>query len=431
MPRYNYSAQDEKGKMNEGHVDAADEMAAIAQIQRQGMLVLEIHEDKMTLSAVKEAKQNVSATPVDKKPELEPKKAFKFDIFMSGPPAADMIFLAEQLALLLRGGVPLLRGLKIISQNITHPDLRKTLEKVSDDIAGGASFHGALSKHPKIFSDVWLSLVEAGEAGGRLPETLNEISSYFNQRDALRAKIITAFMYPSILVILSICVIFFFLVKVIPVFKAVFEGFNLKLPALTMVVMQMSNLLTSHIVGVMFFMVAVAVGASSFLKTESGKWFKSRRLLTMPILGKFISNIYIEMFLTNFAMLLKSGVDVLRALEIIERLLSGNKEYQYAVTVAIASIKEGSTISQAFARSKIFPDLPKQMMAMGEESGNLPEVMLTLSQFYRRQIDTFILRLSSVIDPIMVVGIGSVVGVIVLAMFMPIFELSSIGMGGK
>lgn len=435
MPRFAYTAQNEKGQSVEGQVEADGEMDAIAQVQRQGLLVLNIHEDRRAAyiaASNKQGGKNAPASAVAGLPQAATspgiKKFLPFDFFAAkAPPAADMIFLAEQLALLLKGGVPLLRGLKILAQNVGHAGLKKTLNKVSDDVAGGRSFYEALARHPEVFGDIWLSMVQAGEASGRLPETLTEVSNYLNQRDVLKARVITAFMYPAILIALSIFILIYFVVKVVPVFAGIFAGFNMKLPALTQFVIDVSSAVTRNFALMAGVSIFGFVCASAYLKTEAGQWAKARLLLALPYFGVFISNLYIEMFLSNFSLLLKSSVDVIKSLQIVAKILSGNKVYAHAALTAAAAIKQGATVSQGFAKAAVFPDLPKQMMAMGEESGSLPDVMQTLAQFYRRQIDTFITRLSSVIDPIMVVFIGGIVGVIVMAMFMPIFELSSVG----
>ncbi|MBI2069255.1 MAG: type II secretion system F family protein [Elusimicrobia bacterium] len=423
MPTYVYLAQNEQGKEVGGEIEAPSEMEAIAQVQRQGLLVLNVREIRgLGTRRLADGTSETTATP----------QAKSFSFFAGGGvPAADMVFLAEQLSTLLKGGLPLLQGLKLLGQNVSSPRLTKALDRVAQDIAGGTNLSQALARHPRIFKDIWVPMIEAGEASGQLPKALEDISNYLNQREALRAKVVTAFMYPSILLATSIFVLAFFIIKIVPVFSDIFKNFNLKLPPLTALVISVSGIITGNL--------GLIVGGTAgafflwrlYLKSDAGQWTSARLMLSLPMFGPFVKNILVEQFLVNFALLLKSGVDILKALLIMEKLLGRNRIISKAIATARESIKGGGTIAQGFAQSKAFPPITVQMMRIGEESGRLPEILDTLSSYYRRQIDNFIARLSSVIDPIMIVGVGMIVTVIVMAVFLPIFELSSVGTGGR
>ncbi len=409
MSTFAYTARDETGKTAKGVVQAGQELDAIANLQRQGLLVLSIKEEA-------EAKADAPASA---------KKKFSF--FSGGIATAEVIFLAEQLALLLKGGIPLLQGIKLLGQNVGSPELSKILDKVAQDVAAGSSFHAALAKHPKVFDDVWQAMVEGGEASGQLPKTLEEVCGYMNQRDALKSKIISAFMYPCILIGLSVGVLIFFIVKIVPIFANIFESFHLKLPLITQIVVTVSAVMAHDALIILGTVAAIVVALKAYLRTENGQWTKSRVSIKVPIFGNFILNMLTERFLVNFALLLKSGVDVINVLTILERLFSSNKLFASAVARGREKIKGGGTISQGFSETKTLPNLVNQMIRVGEESGRLPEILETLSVYYRRQIEQFVSRLSSVIDPIMVLGVGVLVTIIVLAVFMPIFQLSQIG----
>ncbi|MEK7287284.1 MAG: type II secretion system F family protein [Elusimicrobiota bacterium] len=423
MAQFSYTAQDENGKIVAGQIEAVEELEATALVQSKGLLVLSIKQEQ--------ARQEPAQAQADGS-NAKSKFFFnvKLDFLSAGVPAADLIFLAEQLALLIKGGVPLLQGLKILSENVTSPVLRRAIETVSEDISGGSSLSGALARHSKIFDDIWIAMVEAGEASGNLPKALEDISNYLNQRDILKTKIITAFMYPVILMCTSIGVLVFFIVKVVPIFAEIFKSFNMKLPALTVAVISFSNLIVNHLALLIGTVVVGGVLMKMYLRTEAGQWKKAGAILSLPAIGIFVRNVLTERFLINFSLLLKSGVDVIKSLLILEKLFSSNKIFLSAIVGAREKIKGGETIGASFSQLKAFPPLVHQMIRMGEESGKLPEILETLSQYYRRQVDTFIARLTSIIDPIMVLGVGAIVMVIVLAVFMPIFDLSQIGAGG-
>ncbi|MBI4370555.1 MAG: type II secretion system F family protein [Elusimicrobia bacterium] len=429
MAQFSYSAQNEAGKLAEGSVEAASEMDAIIKLQQKGFLVLNIREIKGPATAVSLAGTSSPVAAVNQQDAQKSNR--RFSLFAEKVPASDLIFLAEQMGLLIKGGIPLLQGLKMLAQNVTSPLLRRTLEAISGDVAGGTALSAAVGKHPRVFEDLWVAMIEAGEASGNLAKSLEDVGAYLNQRDLLRSKVVTAFMYPAILIGMSIFVLIFFVVKIVPVFSQIFESFNLKLPPLTVAVIAVSKALRNYSPVIIGGMMAVSVSWKAYMKTDAGQWARAKLLLGIPIFGNFVYNMLVEQFLVNFGLLLKSGVDIIKTLTILERLLSKNKKIAHAVAVARESIKGGGTIAAGISQSRVFPGMVVQMIQMGEESGKLPEVTETLSLFYRRQIDTFIARLSSVIDPIMVLGVGVIVTVIVLAVFMPIFELTQIGTGSR
>ncbi|MBI4064479.1 MAG: type II secretion system F family protein [Elusimicrobia bacterium] len=420
MPLFFYKAQDLYGKKAEGQIEAAQESDAIAKVQSQGLLVLQIRraEDQGGPDAGSKKLGGRSSKPWE--------ISFSFNLGGSAS-SSDMIFVAEQLALLIKGGVPLLDGLKLLADNVESPSLKKTIRAIAMDVAGGAALSAALKRHPHIFSEIWLAMVEAGEIAGQLPKSLEDLSNYLNQRDIMRSKILTAFMYPAMMIAMSIFVLAFFILKIVPVFNNIFVSFNLKLPPLTKAVVFFSSLVVSNLGWIIGFIAAVVIAVKVLLTSDTGQWWKARLFASLPIFGNFMNNMLLERFLANFSLLLRCEVDVIRSLAIMERLFAGNKIYAQAMSVAKEKIRAGGTISQGLAQTRALPPLAYQVVRIGEESGKLAQMLETLSLYYKRQIDTFINRLSSVIDPIMVITIGMFVTVIVLAVFMPIFELTQVG----
>jgi len=288
----------------------------------------------------------------------------------------------------------------------------------------------ALEKHPKCFDTIWVSLVQAGEMGGQLPGALRQIANYTQSQEAVKGKIITAVAYPAVLLVMSLGVLAYFIIYIVPVFADIFKDFHLQLPMVTQVIVDLSSLVTNHLVLLLVLAGITIGGIKSYLATEVGRLTWNQLQFKLPLVGKFIRNVQLERLLTTMATLIRSGVSILNTISVLEGAFAKNLVIQRALRSVKNDVAAGRSISAAFKNTGIFPGLVTEMMWMGEESGKLPDIIGVLSKFYVEQINQFIQRFSSVIDPIMVVGIGGLIGVIVLAIFMPIFQLSQIGGAG-
>ncbi|MDD5656529.1 MAG: type II secretion system F family protein [Elusimicrobia bacterium] len=405
MGRFNYTVQDSKGETTSGALDAGDENEAIASLQGKGFFILSIASDR---SAGPGAGGKLSG---------------------SGVGARDRIFFAEQLATLLNGGVPLVRALSLLGEHSSSKGLHLALAQVTKDVAGGMALYKALERHPKVFDTLWVSLVQAGEMGGQLPKVLKQIAAYLSAQAELKGKVITAMAYPGVLACISIGVLAFFIIKIVPVFAEIFNSFQVKLPPLTLAIIMVSNLFVHHLAALIFVVAALWFVWSAYVQTESGQVTKWNLIFSAPFFGGFIKSIMIERLLTTLSTLIESGVSILNAIAVLEGVFGKNIVFQRLLRSVKNDVAGGKSISAAFRKTGVLPPLVTEMMFMGEESGKLPDMLVTLSAFYREQIDQFTRRFTAIIDPILVVGIGGVVGVIVLAVFLPIFKLS--GVGGK
>ncbi len=403
MGKFVYTVQDGKGETSSGAVDAADENEAINALQNKGYFILSIQAEKSGGGA----------------------KLFGG----GGVSGSDLVFFGEQMATLLDGGVPLVRALSLLGEHAENPSLGAAVSQITKDVAGGSTLHKALERHPKIFDTLWVSLVQAGEMGGQLPKALKQIGSYLQSQEELKSKVITALAYPAVLFIISMSVLVFFIVKIVPTFADIFKSFNLELPALTQSIIFFSTMLTDHLVALTVSGIGASFLLKGYLATESGQYSKARFQFAIPFFGMFIRNILVERLLTTLTTLIESGVSILNAITVLEGVFMQNRIFTLALKQVKNDIAGGKSISAAFKRSGVFPPLVTEMMFMGEESGKLPDILNTLSTFYRGQVDQFIRRFTAIIDPIMVVVIGGIVGVIVLSIFMPIFQLSQIGGG--
>jgi type IV pilus assembly protein PilC len=411
MSKFSYTAQDSRGRNYKGVIDADDKDKALEYLQNKGTLVIEI--------------------------SAASSKGGLGSFFKTGGAGAAgsgkiaghvMAFFAEQLSTLIAGGVPLVRALSLLGEYATDRNLGAVLLSVARDVAGGNSLHGALARFPKVFNYTWLSMVEAGEVGGHLSEALLQIAKYVKATEMLKSKIITAITYPAILFCMSVGVLIYFVVGIVPTFASIFKDFDMTLPAITLFVLAVSTVIREHIFLIIIGLIMLAGAFYLIISTPSGKKVWHTFHLKMPIFGGFVSNIYFERILSTMSTLLSSGVSIINVLNVMEDAFAGNVIIRDAIIAAKRDVASGKSISDAFRRTEVFPGLMTEMMLMGEESGRLPGIMETLSKFYGEQINQFIARFSALIDPILIVGIGAIIAVVVLSIFMPIFKMSQIGM---
>lgn len=404
MGKFVYTVQDSKGETSSGSVEAGDENEAISTLQGKGFFILSIQAEK----AGGDGKG----------------KIFSGSGSVSG---SDLVFFSEQLSTLLNGGVPLVRALSLLGEHAQSPVLGAAIAQITKDVAAGTSLHKAIERHPKIFDNLWVSLVQAGEMGGQLPKALKQIGNYLSSQESLKGKVITALAYPGVLFCISMGVLVFFIIKIVPTFADIFDSFDLELPMITQVIITISDLLINHLVSLIVAGIGCFFILKGYLATEAGQFAKMRFIFAIPFFGQFMKHIQVERLLTTLCTLIESGVSILNAITVLEGVFTSNKIFWEALRKVKQDVAGGKSISNAFKRTGVFPGLMTEMMFMGEESGKLPDILQTLSTFYREQVDQFIRRFTSIIDPVMIVFIGGITGVIVLSIFMPIFQLSQIG----
>lgn len=406
MQRYTYTVKDSNGKVLRGSISSDNREKVILALQNKGYLVLDVREG--------------GSGGIFGGRSGGRKRGGK----VAGHVLA---FFAEQLATLIAGGVPLVRAVSLLGEYASNPTLGYVLTQVAKDISSGQSLHEALAQHPKTFSHIWLSLVEAGEMGGQLAETLQQVALYTKTQEGMKSKIITAITYPAILGLSSVGVLIYFVIGIVPTFAQIFKDFNLDLPMITVIVLNVSGVLVNHGVLIIAAIVISFVLFRFYIKTTDGRKRWHSFLLSMPLFGNFLKNIYYDRMLSTLSTLLRSGVTILNAILVLEDSFDSNVIIQNALKVVRAEVAAGKSISESFRSTGVFPGLMTEMMLMGEESGKLPGIIATLSKFYSDQVEQFIARFSAVIDPILICGVGALIGIIVASIFLPIFKLSQIG----
>nr|MBU1328159.1 type II secretion system F family protein [Candidatus Omnitrophota bacterium] len=402
MPFFRYVARDKFGKLIDEVTEVSNEDDLVSGLQAKGLLVISV-------GAVLEVKSNKKVTKVKYHTAVKPH---------------DLIMFSRELATLLEAGVTLIKSLDILCRQIESQTLLKAVEQIRKDIEGGYTFQNALKKHDKIFSNFWINLVETGEASGHLPLSLDQVAAYLEENAALKGKIISALMYPLILVVVATGAIAVFLLKIIPIFAEIFKGFNVELPALTQMVINLSNIVRRYFFVVTGTLIALFFVMKKYISTEKGRWQFDDITLKIPVVGQLMQEISTERFASGLGTLIKSGVPILHALEITEKT-AGNKVMEKALREVKMAVKEGKGMGQTMQNSNLFAPLVVQMILVGEEIGELGKMLDRVSAFYKDRVNTFISRLTTMFEPIVLVFMGIVVGVLVVAMFMPIFSISS------
>ena len=401
MPFFKYVARDKTGKLTEETVEAVSEAALLNSLQTRSLFVVSIG----------------LAAPVKHIKKIKRK-------YHRGVKTADLIMFSKELATLLSAGVTLIKSLDILCKQIESQLLLRAVETIKKDVEGGYTFQNALRKHNKIFSEFWIHLVETGEASGHLPVSLEQLAGYLEESASLKRKITSAMVYPIILICVAMGAIAIFLLKIIPIFSEIFKGFNVELPLLTQMVIMASNIAKKYFLIVVGGTVVLFFILKKYVSTGAGRQQFDGIKLKLPLVGPLIQEIATERFASGLATLLKSGVPILHALEIAEKT-SGNTLMEQALRDVKTSVRDGKGMAQTMQDSALFSPLVVQMIGVGEEIGELGKMLDRISAFYKERVNTFIARLTTMFEPIVLIFMGVVVGVLVVAMFMPIFSLSS------
>ena len=340
----------------------------------------------------------------------------------------DLGVFTRQFATMINAGLPMVQCLDILSSQMDKPAFKKIVSDVMYDVEAGATLAESLRKQP-CFSDLFVNMIEAGEAGGILDVILNRLAVYLEKADALMKKVKGAMTYP--VVVFSVCIgaSIFMLIFIIPTFAQMFKDFGGELPMPTKIVMGLSNFLKAN----WWLLAAVTVGAAfgirRYYKTESGHYRMDKLALRMPILGSVIRKAAVARFTRTLGTLVSSGVPILNGLEITART-SGNKVVEEAILKTRTSISEGNTIAEPLRESGVFPPMVVQMIGVGEQTGALDEMLEKVADFYDMEVDAAVNALTSIIEPVMIVVMGGIVGGMLIAMYLPMFKLVSVVSGG-
>jgi len=398
MPVFSYQARDASGKVVSGEVDAADQQTAVNSLIDRNLMVVSIR-----LSPGKKIAKR-------RQGRVKPQ---------------DLVVFTRQLATMMDAGLPLIQSLTALEEQTESKTFKPVIRQLMTQVERGQSFSEALAEHPKVFSRLFVSMVEAGETGGLLAEILDRVASYLEATARLKKKVKSAMSYPTIVCCVAIGIALFLILKVIPIFADIYKDFGAKLPGPTQMLINFSDFLRNNIL-----MAVMIFGAAIFIlvklkKTKRGTRIWDRLKLRLPVFGKLIHKIAMSRFARTFAALLRSGVPILETLRIVGQT-AGNTLVEEAVMLTAASIERGDNLGTALKQHPIFPPMLVRMVAAGEQTGKVDVMLEKISDFYDEEIDATLNGLTSLIEPLLIVFLGVVVGSIVICMFLPIFKLNEI-----
>ena len=340
-------------------------------------------------------------------------------------PAKELAIFTRQFSVMIDAGLPLVQCLEILGAQQAHKGFQRIIEAVQADVEKGSTLQTALSKHPKAFNDLYVNMVGAGESGGILDIILQRLSGYIEKAVKLTSKVKGAMTYPIAVISIAIAVVVVIMVKVIPVFSAMYDGMGAKLPFPTIVCMAISNALISYSWLIVIAVVLIVVGLKQYYKTPAGHLQIDAFLLKIPVLGDLLRKVAVARFCRTLGTLISSGVPILEGMDITART-AGNMVIQNAILKSKDAVEQGRNISAPLAETKVFPPMVVQMVGVGEATGALDAMLSKVADFYEDEVDNAVANLTSLMEPIMIALLGGIIGFIVVAMYMPIFNMANV-----
>jgi type IV pilus assembly protein PilC len=393
---WTYKAVDGAGVPSKGQVSGATRDAVSQELKAQGLKVMELSEKKSVLQA---------------------------DLSFGRVKAAELTVMTRQLATMITSGMTLLRAFYVLEDQLENKKLKETVGAVREDIESGLAFSDALAKHPKIFSPLYVAMVRAGETGGVLEASLDRISDQLEKDDELRRQVKGAMAYPIVVLTFAMCVLIGLIAFIVPVFVKVFADFGGELPMITKMTVKASNVVTGQWYLLVIAAIAGPIGFKKWRKSPGGRKQWDHVRLKFPFkIGQTVQKISLARWSRTFAALYSAGVPIMQAIEITGQT-SGNWVVEKAMADVIESVKSGGSIADPLKEASIFPSMVAQMIAVGEETGNLDAMLSKVADFYEAEVAAAVKALTSILEPVMIILVGGIVGFIVIAMYMPMFKV--------
>jgi len=412
---FKFEARDATGRTVRGTLSAGSQNEVVADLRRRNLTPIDISKGGGLFSRRKSppssggSRRQAAKKAAARKGELE-------------------VF-TRQLSTMLSAGIPMLEALEILADQAESPGFAFCLDRVVDDIRSGSDLSRALESHKKVFSNIYVSMVRAGEVSGQLDIILTRLAEYLEAAAHLRAEIKSAMTYPVISLVLVFGIASFLMIGIVPSFKPVFESLEVELPQLTVVIMDAAFFMRDYWYLIFGAMAAALVGLKVFVQTDRGAYLRDAVVLKVPVFGVLFKKVALSRFARTFATLTRSGVPILGAMEIVSDT-SGNRVISGVVDRARDSVRNGDSLSAPFMQAPVFPPMVVKMMAIGERSGSLDALLEKIAEFYDQQVESDVKGLTAMIEPIMIAVMGVIVGGIVLAVFLPIFKLQEKLAGG-
>jgi type IV pilus assembly protein PilC len=400
MPVFIWEAVTKKDEVKKGEMEAVDEAAVRGLLRRQGFKSIEVKKKPKDL--------------LEYVPFLQPKIKEK-----------NVVVFCRIFSTMINAGLPLIQCLDLLAQQEQNKTFSKIIKSIKEDIEGGNSLTNALKKYPKIFDELFVNLIAAGEAGGILDVILERLSNYMEKAMKLKARVKGALTYPAAVLVISVAVVILLLYKVIPVFKKMFEGMGGQLPALTQLLITASEFTQKYIIFIIGIIVVIVVAFRRFYNTEKGKWTIDSLVLKSPVFGELLKKVAVAKFARTLSTMMSSGVPILEGLSIVSKT-AGNVVIEDALMKTRQSISEGRSIAEPLEETKLFPPMVVQMIAVGEATGALDSMLSKIANFYDDEVDVAVDAMTALLEPVMMVFLGGIVGGMIVAMYLPIFKLASV-----
>ena len=419
MATFTYAAKDPTGKTVEGSLQANSKGEVVSQLRAQDLIVLRVDEG---------GKAKKAKAPKPAKSSGGTKKsggsALNIQLFEPKPRAknAELVIFTRQLATMIGAGISLLESLEVLAEQAETPGMKVCCERLVNELRGGSDLSDALRTCPKVFNDLYVSMVTAGEASGQMDVILERLAEYVEATDELKREIRSAMTYPVISLVLVLSITMFLMIGVVPGFKDVFEGLDAELPALTTKVLAISDWIRANWLVMIGGFIASVIGFSFARKTPQGSYLLDQTMLRIPVFGTLFRKVALARFSRTFATLVRSGVPIMGTLDIVAAT-AGNQVITRTVRNSRESVRNGNMLSEPLSESPVFPPMVVRMIAIGERSGALEQLLEKIAEFYDAQVKATIKSLTSLIEPILICVMGGLVGVVILSVFLPILNI--------
>jgi type IV pilus assembly protein PilC len=398
MAIYQWQGRAREGTVKHGTISAETEAAALAQLRAQSISPIKIKAKPRDLSDV-------------------------FPFLAGRVKPKHIVVFTRQFATMIDAGLPLVQCLDILASQQQHKTFKNILLSVKSEVESGSTFADALAKHPRAFDRLFVSLVAAGEVGGILDTILNRLATYMEKIQALKRKVKGAMVYPVSVLVVAVGVIVLMLVKVIPVFEKMFADFGGALPGPTQAVINLSHFVQSHVLHGIGLLIALVLLVRYLYSTEKGRHFFDSTFLQLPLFGPVLVKVAVARFSRTLGTMLSSGVPILDALDIVSKT-AGNVVIEKELAQARAAIAQGKTVAEPLQKSKVFPGMVVQMVAVGEQTGALDAMLSKIADFYDDEVDAAVSAMTALLEPLMMVVLGGSIGALLIAMYLPIFKIA-------
>ena len=400
MAVFTWEGMKKTGEVVKGNIDAQNETAVIALLRQQDIRPINVKEKKASFDFG------------------------KLNIFKEKVGGKDLSIFTRQFATMIDAGLPLVQCLDILGSQQENKTFQKTIKDIKSSIEGGSTFAAALKKHPATFDSLYSNLVAAGEVGGMLDAILARLATYIEKAEKLKGRVKGAMIYPIVVMSVAAGAVAILLLFVIPVFAKMFADVGAALPAPTQFVMDLSNFLKHYIIYLIIGIIATIAAVRAYYRTGNGKLVIDGLLLKMPVFGDIIRKNAVARFTRTLSTMISSGVPIMDGLEIVART-SGNQIVENAIMKARESIAAGKTIAEPLGQTKVFPGMVVQMISVGEATGNMDAMLSKIADFYDEEVDSAVAAMTSLIEPLLIVFLGVIIGGLVVAMYLPIFKIAS------